>query len=119
MKKETGMAVGAGAFAVGAAAAGYYFYASKDAKANRKIAATWAADMKKEVVSKAQTLGALDRESFMKIIDRAAELYNGARKASAEEILHAATELKANYDEFQQEMALRTGSKKKKVRKTA
>ncbi len=98
--------------AAGAAAAGYYFYASKNAKANRRIAAAWAANFKKDVESKVGALGNVDKESFMKIVDRAADLYNSARKASTEEIVRAAAELKANYEEFKKEMSLRTGEKK-------
>lgn len=99
------MKVGAGIVAAGvaAAAAGYYFYASKSAKKHRKIAATWAGDMKNEVLKEAKRLKKTSPEAFAAVVDRVARTYQAARNIDVKEVKRAANELKANWDVLQRE----------------
>src|SRR4051812_38232435 len=91
--------VGAGLAAVGAAAAaGYYFYASKDAKKHRKVAAKWADGLKKEVIKETKRLQDIDARSVARAIDTAASTYAAARSIDAGEIRRATAELKKNWE---------------------
>ncbi len=102
---KTLMGVGAGLVAAGAAAAaGYYFYGSKNAKSHRNAAAKWVGDMKKEVVKEAKRLENVDPKAFAAIVDRVAKTYQGARSVNIEDVKRAATELKANWDMIQKEV---------------
>jgi len=105
--------IGAGLVAAGAAAAaGYYFYGSKNAKKHRKIAAKWATSMKNEVVKEAKRLENASPKAFAAVVDRVAKTYQGARSIKAEDVKRAANELKANWDMIQRET-------KRTVRKSA
>ena len=71
MKQKTKV-IGAGVLAAGAtaAAAGYYFFASKNAEKNRKIAAKWASDLKSDVMKESKKLQNIDRATVIKIVDK-------------------------------------------------
>ena len=98
--KQMGVAAGLTAAAAAAAAAGYYFYASENAAKNRKIAAKWATDMKKEVVTQAKKAKDLNRAQMLKIIDRAAAAYETARAVDPREIARATKELRDNWQDL-------------------
>lgn len=123
--------IGAGILA--AAAAGYYFYASKDATKNRKKTAKWANEMKDKVVKEAKkemkVAAKLDKKAVAIIVDRATKAYEGARNIKREDLLLAANELKQNWKEIEAELsaaaqkgvsaAKKSGSAVKKAAKTA
>ena len=96
-KKILGAAVAATAAGV---AAGYYFYASPDAKKNRKIAAKWASDLKSEVVKRAKSVGTIDRKSMMAIVDSAAAAYENVRGMKRADLERAGKELKDNWQDI-------------------
>jgi len=102
MNKKTTRAVeiGAGiAAAVAVAgAAGYYFYASTDAKKHRQAASRWATGLKKEVIKQARKLEKLDAKSVARIVDDAAEAYETVRSVKKEDLAAAVRELKANWN---------------------
>ncbi len=101
---KTASRIGAGLVAAGAAAAaGYYFYGSTHAKKHRKIAAKWAADMKKEAVKEAKNLKNASPEAFAAVVDRVAKTYQGVRSIKVGDVKRAANELKANWDMIQRE----------------
>lgn len=103
--KKTTMEVGAGLIAASAvAAAGYYFYGSKDAKKHRKIAAKWATAMKSEVVKETKRLEKASPRAFAAIVDRVAKTYQGVRSIDIAEVKQAAKELKANWDAVKSEV---------------
>ncbi len=95
---------------IAAAAAGYYFYGSKQAKQHRKIVAKWATDMKKEVVREAKRLKELNAKDFAKIVDTAARTYRGVQSIDAADLKRAASELKSNWELVRGEVK-RTGRK--------
>jgi len=103
-KGKVAAEIGAGLIAAGAAAAGYYFYGSKNAKSHRKIAAKWANDMKTEVVKKAKKLEKIGEKDFAKVVDAAAAAYRGARSVNATDLKRAANELKSNWKMVQSEI---------------
>ena len=80
-----------------AAAAGYYFYGSPEAKSHRKIAAKWAAHLKDEVIKEVKNLKRPDSKSIATIVDHVAGKYNPAHPASTKDLKRAAKELKANW----------------------
>ena len=57
--------IGAGILAAAAAAGtGYYFYTSDSAKKNRKIAAKWAGELKRDVIKRAKAMQAASPKAF-------------------------------------------------------
>ncbi len=103
--RKTAVEIGAGLVAASAAAAaGYYFYGSKSAKSHRKIAAKWAADMKKEVMRETQNLKRMTPEAFAAVVDRVAKTYQTVRSVDATDVRRAAKELKANREVVRREM---------------
>lgn len=97
--------VGAGVVAAAAlAAAGYYFYASKDAKKNRQIAAKWAGELKKDVVKRAKALKNVDRAAVAAIVEQSTRAFKGARDLNRGEIERAAKELKSNWQKIAGEL---------------
>ena len=104
-KGNTGTKIGAGLLAAGAAAAaGYYFYGSKDAKKHRQIASKWATGMKKEIVREAKKLKSIDAQDFADIVDTVMSTYQGVRSIDPADLKRAANELKANWKMVQSEL---------------
>ncbi len=97
--------VGAGVIAAAAlAAAGYYFYASKDAKKNRQVAAKWAREFKKDVIKRAKALKNVDRAAMAAIVEQSARAYKGIRGLDRGEVERAAKELKNNWQKIAKEL---------------
>jgi len=101
---KTGLGLGALAVTAAGVAAGYYFYASKDAKKNRRIAAKWAVDMKDEVVEQAKKAKNINKAQLVKIIDNAAGAYETVRSVDRRDLANAARELKMNWREIADEL---------------
>ena len=96
-----------------AGAAGYYFYASTNAKKHRKIAAKWAGDLKEDVIKQARVVGdKVDKQAIMNVVDGVASAYETVRGINRNDIQKAAGELKKNWDKLTKEMM-----GKKKARK--
>ncbi|HEY4487981.1 MAG TPA: hypothetical protein VJB97_00495 [Candidatus Paceibacterota bacterium] len=87
-----------------AAAAGYYFYVSTDAKSNRRRAAGWARDLKRDVLRQAKRLRALDRDKLVGTIEGVARIYERAKNVDARELRRAAVELKKNWHSLAEEL---------------
>jgi len=103
-KHFVGKGAGVAAAIVAAAAAGNYFYGSKDAEKHRRIAAEWANNFMEDVMEKLKTLKNADQAAVMEMIDKAANFYHEARKAKREDILAADAELKQNWKELKKEL---------------
>lgn len=118
---KTAAGVGAGVLAAGAAmaAAGYYFYASKDAKQHRKIAAKWAGNLKNDVVKQAKKVQNIDKAQLAAIVDKAAAAYETVRSVDKNDLQKAAKELKSNWQELAAELASGMKQAKKTAKKTA
>ena len=113
---------GAGALKVvaavaGAAAAGYYFYGSKDAQTHRKIAAKWARDMKAEVIKQAKKAKNIDRKTLESIVVNAQKTYAGLKNLDRKEVERAGRELKSNWQEVMKELGRGAASTQKTATK--
>lgn len=86
------------------AGAGYYFYASKDAKKHRRETAKWAKDLKSDVVKRARALKKINRDTVAGIVKQSARAYEGVRNLDRGEIDRAARELKNNWRKIAQEL---------------
>lgn len=107
----TGVAVGAAA-----ALAGYYFYADKNAKKHRKMAAAWANNLKKDAVKEIKKLEKIDKASITRAVNKASALYKkAATGATGKEVARATAELKKNWHRLQKEVGTRVA----RVRKAA
>lgn len=111
-KSKVALGALATAAAAGAAVAGYYFYASKDAKQNRQKAAKWARDMQKDVMTRAKKLKDVDRAQLAKIVDEAASAYRSMKNVDPSELKRAAKELKDNWQLIAADLAGTTVAKK-------
>lgn len=113
-----GAVVGAVATA-GAAAVGYYFYASKDAVKHRKIAKKWAKTLKDDVVKQAKKVKPLDSKAVAAIVAEVGKKYKAVKSIDAKDLAAATKELKSNWKQLAAE--LEKGGKKtaKVVKKTA
>ncbi len=121
-KKKSGKVgkVGSGVIAAAAlAAAGYYFYASKDAKKNRRIAARWARELKKDVVKRAKALKKIDRTAVAAIVEQSTRAYKGVRNLDRGEIERAAKELKSNWKKIAVELRRGGASVVKQAKKAS
>ena len=97
--------LGKGVLAAAAlAAVGYYFYASKDAKKNRRVAARWAGGLKKDVLKRAGALRNVDRAAVAAIVEQSARAYKGVRGLDRGEVERAASELKKNWQKIAAEL---------------
>lgn len=91
--------LGAGALAAAAVAAGYFFYASKNAPKHRRVAARWASGLKEETLREVKRLKKVDRVQVMKAIDAATAVYETARTVDRKDVMRAAKELKNNWQD--------------------
>jgi NAD(P)H-hydrate repair Nnr-like enzyme with NAD(P)H-hydrate epimerase domain len=74
--------IGAGLVAAAAvAAAGYFFYGSKNAKKNREQSAKLAGEMKKKIQREVEQLRKLDPKDFAKVVDTVSGTYAKSKKA--------------------------------------
>ncbi|MSU73530.1 hypothetical protein EXS56_00115 [Candidatus Kaiserbacteria bacterium] len=111
--------LGKGVLAAAAlAAAGYYFYASKNAKKNRQVAAKWAIDMKRDVVKRAKALKNVDRAAVAAIVEQSARAYKGIRGLDRGEVERAAKELKKNWQKIAAELKKSGASVKGAAKRT-
>lgn len=97
--------------------AGYYFYASENAKKNRKVAAKWASELKGKVVKEAKKHGTLDKKTLAKIVDTAAKTYANMPKLDPKKLSDAAEELKTHWQKIAKE--LKASPKPKQIAKAA
>ncbi len=113
-KQKRGGGIRVGLLAAAGAAAGYYFYASKDAKKHRKIASQWAGKLKTEVVKQARRVQDLDKKKILKIVNKAAA--QAAESVNRKDVVRAAAELKSNWQKLVSELGTKTVPKAKKRR---
>ena len=88
---KTGVAVGLGV-AAAVASAGYYFFGSKSADKNRKVAVKWAHNLKADVVKGARKLKKLDQKAYATIVDQATKAYSSVKSIHPADLKNAAME---------------------------
>ena len=97
MKK--GVAIGgAVTAAVLAAAAGAYFLSNKK---TQKKAKAWVSKAKKDIAAKAKVAKKLGKEQYNAIVDEVVNQYGPLEKLTAKDVITAAKQLKAEWDNIQ------------------
>ena len=89
----------------GWAAAGYYFYASKNANKHRNDVAEWARSFKEEVIKQLENAKEINQETIGEAVDRAVGAYQSLKAVDTSELLKAARELKDHWEEFAEDFA--------------
>lgn len=108
----------AGAAGAAAVAAGYYFYAHKNARKNRDAATKWATDFKEDVLRQAKQVKNIDKAALVGIIDGVSSAYEGIRNLDRKDLKRASDELKDNWEKLRQELKLTSVVAGKEVKKT-
>ena len=92
--KKTGKILGAGIGLAAITAAGAYFlYGEKNAR-NRERVYSWALKMKGEVLGKIESMKKIDRETYLRMVDKVAARYAKMDSISAAELQHLTVEMK-------------------------
>ncbi|HCC49044.1 MAG TPA: hypothetical protein DEQ38_13150 [Elusimicrobia bacterium] len=92
--KKTGKILGAGIGLAAITAAGAYFlYGDKNAK-NREKVRGWALKMKGDVLEKMESMETIDRETYLRMVDKIAERYSKLETMSAAELRRLTVDLK-------------------------
>jgi hypothetical protein len=92
--KKSGKMIGAGIGLAAIAAAGAYFlYGDKNAR-NREKVRGWALKMKGEVLEKIENMKTIDRDTYLRMVDKVADRYSKLETISAAELRHLTVELK-------------------------
>lgn len=92
--KKTGKLIGAGIGLAALTAAGAYFLYGEKNAGNRKKVLGWALRMKGEVLEKLESMKKIDRETYLRMVDKIAERYARKETISASELQHLTVELK-------------------------
>ena len=92
MKKSEKIIGGIGLAAL--AAAGAYFLSGKRGLKNREAIKGWALKMKGDVLEKMESMKKIDRETYLRLVDKVADRYSRAESISAAELRHLTVELK-------------------------
>lgn len=103
--------------ATAALAAGYYFYASKDAKKHRKAVSKWMGSFKDEVMLEARRLQVATPEAFATLVDSIAGAYTKTKDVNTFELSEVVRELKENWEDAKKDIAKKTESAKKLSKK--
>lgn len=111
--KKTAILIGA----LAAAAAGYYFYKSPDAKKHRQIASKWAKQFKRDVLVAARKAKKIDRKTLEGIVGSAAKTYRSLKNVDRGELGRAIRELKNNWQNVAREVGKSLSASKKTVKK--
>jgi len=103
MKKSTKL-IGAGIGLAAVAAAGTYFlYGEKGAKNREKIRG-WGLKMKGEVLEKIESMKKIDRETYLRLVDKVADRYARLESVSAAELRHMTIDLKNAWTEIDKKL---------------
>ena len=103
MKKNEKI-IGAGIGLAALTAAGLYFlYGEKGAK-NRERVYGWALKMKGEVLEKIESVKTIDRETYLRMVDKIAERYAKLGTISAPELRHLTVVLKNAWAHIDKEL---------------
>ena len=92
--KKNDKILGAGVGLAAIAAAGAYFLYGKDGPKNRRKITSWALKIKGEVLEKIEAMKTIDRETYLRMVDKVAERYARKEKISNTELQHLTVELK-------------------------
>jgi hypothetical protein len=92
--KKSGKIIGAGIGLAALTAAGVYFLYGEKGTKNRERVYGWALKMKGDVLEKIESMKKIDRETYLRMVDKIAERYARKESISAAELQHLTVELK-------------------------
>ncbi len=92
--KKTGKLIGAGIGLAAIAAAGAYFLYGKNGAKNRSKISGWTLKMKGEVLEKIESMRTIDRETYLRMVDKVAGRYAKLDTIGTSELQHLTVELK-------------------------
>jgi len=92
MKKDK--IIGAGIGLAALAAAGAYFLRGEKGARHREKIRGWALKMKGEVLGKLESANKIDRDTYLRLVDKVAGRYAGMETVTKAELQHLTVELK-------------------------
>lgn len=92
--KKTGKVIGAGIGLAALAAAGAYFLRGERGARNRELVRGWALKMRGEVLGKLESAKKIDRETYLRLVDKVAGRYAEMENVTKAELQHLTVELK-------------------------
>jgi hypothetical protein len=92
--KKTGKILGAGIGLAAIAAAGAYFLYGEKNAGNREKVRGWALKMKGEILEKIESMKTIDRDTYLRMVDKVAQRYSKLESISSSELQHLTVELK-------------------------
>ncbi|OIO00917.1 MAG: hypothetical protein COX65_02685 [Elusimicrobia bacterium CG_4_10_14_0_2_um_filter_56_8] len=92
--KKTGKILGAGIGLAAITAAGAYFLSGEKGAKNRDRIFSWTLKMKGDVLEKIESMKTIDRDTYLRLVDKVAERYAKKDAISASELQHLTVELK-------------------------
>ncbi|MDA8132543.1 MAG: hypothetical protein M0025_08245 [Elusimicrobia bacterium] len=92
MKKSQKIIGGIGLAAL--AAAGAYFLGGKRGARNREAIRGWTLKMKGEVLEKMESMKKIDRDTYLRLVDKVADKYSRLETITSDELRHLTVELK-------------------------
>lgn len=102
---KTEKIVGAGIGLAAIAAAGTYLLRGERGAKNREMISGWAFKMKSEILETVKNIKELNRETYFKIVDDAADRYKNAEKVGAEELRRLTQDLKDAWEHISRELS--------------
>jgi len=97
-RKAIGIGAGAVAAAALAAAAGAYFLSGKEGAKRKAAMKAWAVKARNEVAKQAKTAKRLSEAQYKIMVDRAVKKYGRLEDMSAADMMRAAADIKAEWD---------------------
>jgi len=102
MKKSEKIIGGIGLAAL--AAAGAYFLGGQRGAKNRDVVKGWMLKMKGEVLEKIESMKKIDRDTYLRLVDKVADRYAKVETISAAELRHMTVELKNAWTEIDKKL---------------
>ncbi|OGS11571.1 MAG: hypothetical protein A2234_04385 [Elusimicrobia bacterium RIFOXYA2_FULL_58_8] len=102
--KKNGKFLGAGIGLAAIAAAGAYFLSGEKGAKTRARISGWTLKMKGEVLQKIGSMKTIDRETYLRLVDKVAERYTRLETVSAAELQHLTVELKNAWGHINKEI---------------
>lgn len=102
-----------------AAVGGYFFYGSKDAAKNRKMAKSWMLKAKAEVLEGLESAKHMTKEEYEDLVQKVVKGYKTAKKASATELIDFAKDMHGHWKEIERAAAHKTAKAARSVDKRA
>ncbi len=111
--QKVGIGVGLTATAL-AAVGGYFFYGSKDAAKNRKMAKSWMLKAKAEVLEGLESAKEMTKEEYEALVAQVVKGYKTAKEASPADMIEFVKSMHAHWKDIESAAGKKT---KKVVRK--